>query len=186
MFHLAREVPVQAPSPSDDPVVPFEISLRIRHPSIDPAEVSRALDLEPIEAFRAGDPRPGGVRALEKSIHAETVWVAVLGPESWPVRIPAPGAEPSMLRAMRAEYLRAMRRNLRLASGLLDWALAWTCARLRARHADFVQRIRAEGGEVALLVMISPREVRSFSLLPAVGAALTELGISIELAFAEA
>jgi len=38
----------------------FTIALRIRHPNIAPAEVTRNLGIEPLHAWRAGDPRRDG------------------------------------------------------------------------------------------------------------------------------
>ena len=42
---------------ASQPSYPFQLSLRIRHPSIDPASISRELQIEPEHSFRAGDPR---------------------------------------------------------------------------------------------------------------------------------
>jgi len=36
--------------------LPFQLSLRIRHPSIDPEEISKGLGIEPEHTFRAGQP----------------------------------------------------------------------------------------------------------------------------------
>jgi len=35
----------------------YQLSLRIRHPSMDPADISRALNIEAEHSFRAGDSR---------------------------------------------------------------------------------------------------------------------------------
>ena len=35
----------------------FTLSLRIRHPSIEPGEITRNLGIEPQHTWRAGDPR---------------------------------------------------------------------------------------------------------------------------------
>jgi len=37
----------------------FTLSLRIRHPGIDPAEISSALGIEPQHTWKAGEPRRG-------------------------------------------------------------------------------------------------------------------------------
>ena len=42
----------------------FTIALRIRHPNIAPAEVTRNLGIEPLHAWRAGDPLVGGPSGL--------------------------------------------------------------------------------------------------------------------------
>ncbi len=157
------------PSPAQLPEQPFEISLSIRHPAIDPAEISRTLDIEPIEAFRAGDPRAHGSLEAEARTHSETYWVAVFSPDTWPMHALTPFWPEATARALR--------RNSRLA---LEVRLAMVCDHLRTRHREFLQRLHAEGGRIALRVTLSPQEVTSFTLPQSVGRALTELGIAIE------
>jgi hypothetical protein len=62
--------------------LPFQLSLRVRHPSMDPAELSRELGLEADHSFRAGDPR----RSMNdtQSLHGESYWLGSLDPTSWP------------------------------------------------------------------------------------------------------
>ncbi|MGH8254691.1 MAG: hypothetical protein ACRET0_00560 [Steroidobacteraceae bacterium] len=165
---MARARPTQLPEP------PFEISLSVRHPSIDPAEISRTLHLEPVEAFRAGDPRPCGLRELESRVHAETFWVGVFGPDSWPMR--------SAQHYLPDPATLALLAHPRLA-GMLEMRLARVCEHLRASHREFLKRLDAEGGRTVLRVTLSPREVASFTLPSAVGRALTELAIAIEFDF---
>ena len=161
------------PSPAELPEQPFEVSLSIRHPTIDPDEISRTLDVEPIEAFRAGDPRPGGSGGSEARVHADTYWVAVFSPDTWLAHSPA--------QLWPEQAIRALRRNLRLGGlGLLEMRLAMICEHLRARHREFLQRLHAEGGRIALRVTLSPREVTSFTVPLAAGRLLTELGVAIE------
>jgi hypothetical protein len=54
------------------------MSLRIRHPHVEPAEVTRVLGIEPQHTWRAGDPRrdPAGT-ALEGS-YRESYWMGRL------------------------------------------------------------------------------------------------------------
>jgi hypothetical protein len=162
------------PSPAQLPEQPFEISLSIRHPTIDPDEISRTLDIQPIEAFRAGDPRPCGSGGMETRVHGDTYWVAVFSPDTWLAQ--------SRVQFFPEEAMRALRRNLRLGGlgRLLEVRLATVCEHLRARQREFLQRLHAEGGRIALRVTLSPREVTSFTLPVAAGRALTELGIAIE------
>jgi hypothetical protein len=42
---------------SSTQATPFQLSLHVRHPSVDPEEISRELGLEATESFRAGGPR---------------------------------------------------------------------------------------------------------------------------------
>ncbi len=159
-------------SPAQLPEQPFEVSLSVRHPTIDPADISRTLGVEPIEVFRAGDPRPHGSLEAEARTHAETYWVAVFGSDTWPMH--------SLTHLWPEATARALRRNSRLA---LEMRLAMVCEYLRSRHREFLQRLHAEGGRIALRVTLSPQEVTSFTLPVAAGRALTELGIAIEFDF---
>jgi hypothetical protein len=56
----------------------FCLSLHIRHPSLDPAHISRELQLAPEDAFGAGEPRSGAA-----GVHGETYWAARLEPVFW-------------------------------------------------------------------------------------------------------
>lgn len=161
------------PSPTELPEQPFEISLSIRHPTIDPAEISRTLDIEPIDAFRAGDPRPHGSLEGETRAHPETYWVAVFTPDTWPM-------QQSLAHFWPEATVRTLRRNVRLT---LEARLATVCEQLRSRHREFLQRLRAEGGRIALRTTLSPQEIASFTLPAGVGRALIELGIAIEFDF---
>src|SRR5689334_19158398 len=58
---------------SEQAVRPFQVSLRVRHPSLDPAEISKALELEPEHCFGAGEPRHEGGR---RGVHPQTYWLA--------------------------------------------------------------------------------------------------------------
>jgi hypothetical protein len=68
----------------------FSITFRIRHPHIDPAELSRQLGILPQHAWRAGEPRrrePG--EASSSATHRETYWVGVLNaPAPWAGMLP--------------------------------------------------------------------------------------------------
>jgi hypothetical protein len=58
----------------------FSVTLRIRHPNIDPDELSRRLGIEPQHAWRAGDPRRGDDGELRDGMYRETYWVGLLPP----------------------------------------------------------------------------------------------------------
>src|SRR5580704_7190226 len=62
---------------------PYQLSLHVRHPSADPAEISRELGLEATESFRAGEPRQSRSGLAATAVHGETYWVAVLDPMVW-------------------------------------------------------------------------------------------------------
>jgi hypothetical protein len=54
---------------------------------------------------------------------------------------------------------------------------------LRSAHSALFHQIRSEGGQVTLLVVISPVAVSSFSLTPEVGRVFSELGNTLEFEF---
>src|SRR5215469_1766175 len=69
---------------------PFQLSLRIRHPSVDPDELSREFSIEAAHCFRAGDPRPS--RTGIASVHPESYWLGALSTASWPVDVLSGGS----------------------------------------------------------------------------------------------
>lgn len=152
---------------------PFRLALRVRHPSMDPAELSRAFDIEPEHSFRAGDSWGAkSVKVTDSLVHPESYWLGELNPMArrLPLGLPNLG-DPEIAQ----RQIAAFRRNL-------GWALSLGCTWFFKTHAELLRRIRAEGGEVALLVTIYSTD--SFSLAPVVSQILGELGITIEFELA--
>ncbi|MGN8113926.1 DUF4279 domain-containing protein [Labrys sp. 22185] len=52
----------------------FELQLFIKHPSIDPAEITAAIGLEPKFQHRAGDPRTSPKGERLRSLYPNTSW----------------------------------------------------------------------------------------------------------------
>jgi hypothetical protein len=151
--------------------LPFQLSLRIRHPSMDPAEISKQLRIEPEHAFRAGQPRRSKSGVAPAAIHTESYWLAPLNPASW---FGSPSfAEPLRLAITQEHIDAAIARNLTGALGLC-------AARFNKAHAALLHTIRSEGGETSLLVTISPTAVSTFSLPPQISRMFGELGITLE------
>ncbi|MGH9644757.1 MAG: hypothetical protein ACRD3Q_20320 [Terriglobales bacterium] len=116
------------------------MSLRIRHPSMDPEEISRGLGIAPEHSFQAGQPRSGGARG---AVHTESYWIGILKPIS-----------PVDLSPFVDQRARMAQKQLDAARLSLTWALSLGAARVLASHKDLLRRIRAEGGEARLLVTI--------------------------------
>jgi hypothetical protein len=144
---------------------PFDLSLRIRHPSIDPDEISDELKVEAEYSFRAGDPRPSGSGI--SSVHGESYWVGPVGTDDT-VEVP--------LREFRLAQQRLAAATLRS----LGWALFLRVTHFLNAHAALFRRIKSEGGQASLLVSILPGQVESFSIGPEVSRILADLGITIE------
>lgn len=149
----------------------FQLSLRIKHPSFDPADISRELGIEPEHSFRAGQPRQSKSGLVPAAVHTESYWLAPLNPASW---FGNPSfTEPLKLANVQQHIDAAIARNL-------TGALALCAARFNKAHAALLQSIHSEGGEISLLVTLSPTAVNTFSLPPQVGRMFADLGITLE------
>jgi hypothetical protein len=142
----------------------FELSLSIRHPSMDPAEISRELHMQAEHSFKAGEKRGRRRSGSTATNHAESYWLAPLDAEFW---------EASTL---------ANLQPYTMEFGTLDLALV-RCAYLLRRHAEFLRRVQAEGGDVTLLVSVSTDAVSGFSLTPQCAGALHALGVGVDFEF---
>jgi hypothetical protein len=150
--------------------VPFQLSLRIRHPSMDPEVISRELRIEPEHSFQAGQ-----LRQLRSSgapaVHTQSYWLAALNPAAWFENLSFP--EPVAFATTQKHIDAAVARNL-------TWALSLCAVRLSKLHGSLLQQIRSEGGEISLLVTLSPTAASSFNLAPEVSRICGELGITLE------
>jgi hypothetical protein len=149
----------------------FQLSMRIRHPSMDPAFISNELQIEPEHTFLAGQPRRSQSGAASAAVHTESYWLAALEPAAWlgdiPLKIP--------------EFLAVSEQRMNAAvTKSLGWSLSLCAARFGKIHADFLRRIRSDGGQVSLLIALTPDVVSSFHLSPEVSRMFGELGITLE------
>ena len=154
----------RAPQPS----YPFQLSLRVRHPSIDPASISRELQMEPEHSFRAGEPRDPSRSLAVAPVHVDSYWLATLDLEKLLVGTPE------------TALVHEITRHTQTIATSLEPALTILTASVLRRHAEFFRRIQSEGGEVRLIVAISARKMRGFTLTPHLSRALSELRIPID------
>lgn len=159
---------MEARRAASQPSYPFQLSLRIRHPSIDPGEISRRLGIDAEHSFRAGEPRVSG-RTTVAPVHAESYWLGTLDLQTL-----LPGTAFDLGTRHLPEISRAT------TFGLLDTTLTVLTGAVLVRHRDFFHQLQAEGGEVRLIVAISGRKVRGFTLTPHLGKALGELRIPLD------
>src|SRR5262249_26708272 len=78
---LSQESIMEARAVSTPDPEPFRLALRVRHPSMDPSELSRVFGIEPEHSLRAGD--SWGSRkaeALDARVHPESYWLGDLNP----------------------------------------------------------------------------------------------------------
>jgi hypothetical protein len=165
---------------------PIQLSLRIRHPAIDPKDITVSLGLEPEHCFMAGESRATRSRSRVAAQHTQTYWLAPVSLESWPDPIEpsflAAIAErnPALRGAVSAEAMQAASGDLR-ARGI-ESVLFLFLQRLIAHHA-FLQKIQAEGGDVALIMVIERESAADFTLPATLIRLFVQLGISIEFKF---
>jgi Domain of unknown function (DUF4279) len=62
----------------------YDISLRVRHPSLDPAEITSALGLNPSRSWRAGEVRTTPKGNPLEARYSNSYWVVQLGKGGWP------------------------------------------------------------------------------------------------------
>jgi hypothetical protein len=164
---------------SNESVPQVQVSLRIRHPTIDPDEISAAVGVEPEHCFKSGDPAEG-----RRGLHTQTYWLAHIAPGFWPEPI-----DPGFLETIAARYpgrsasaedFRKMALNARSRSA--EMSLFYGLQRLNARQA-FLERIQSEGGDVSLLLSLEHGSAADFTLPVGVSRLLVKLGITLEFKF---
>ncbi len=130
----------------------FMMSLRIRHPRIDPAEITVALRIAPQHTWRAGDVRRDSAGAELGGTHRESYWMGQLmsAPELARDHV---GIESEILRA-----LGTLRRSL-----------------------DLLERLKEEGGSAELHVSLYAREEFCLELSPESLSLLGRLGLTMAL-----
>lgn len=130
----------------------FTLSLRIRHPSVEPAEITRNLGIEPQHTWRAGDPRRDAAGSELNGTYRESYWMGRLmaKPELAADQV---GVESEVLR---------------------------TLALLRRAFGYFVT-LKADGGVAELHVSIFARSDFSLEFLPESLSLLGRLGLTVAI-----
>src|SRR5215469_4766244 len=175
----AREYPEPQPQA-------FELVLRIRHPSMDPEDISAELQISAEHCFKAGEPRKSGAGSLVSSagsVHAETYWLATLNPGWWPADISVHSYIPGLSLSLPEGTTETLSE---MAKTVLGRALSVCATRFMRPHRDFFHRIQSEGGQVRLLVEVNTAAVSGFTLTPELGREMNALGVPIDFEFTPA
>lgn len=150
-----------------------QLFLRIRHPTLDPREITQALAIEPIQTVACGSSVEGVVRRL----HSESYWIAQLPTASMRELLEKyrGGVRDLSMVQMNKEDLVAL-------GGGTEWDVR-ILLQLKDLTAEtsltFLQQVIREGGSVALL--IERGEQRSPFVIKRALAKLAELGIELEV-----
>ena len=145
--------------------------LRIKHPTLDPREITETLQLEPEQTISAGAEIAGGVRRL----HSQSYWIAELA-------ITPSGELVKRFQAAVRDLQSLDKNELLAVAGGTEWD-ARIYTRLKPlEHPEqraFLQKILREGGSIALLV--DRGEERSPFTIRRTLAKLAEFGIELEV-----
>ena len=130
----------------------FTVSLGIRHPSIDPAEITRALGFEPQHSWKAGDKRRTAQgRPLDGNYH-ESYWTGEF-----------------------RELDASLRGVVEIEAVLLQ-----AVVQLR-RSQTFLSRLQSEGATVELYVEVAGGSEFTFALSPQLISMIGRAGFSLVL-----
>lgn len=144
----------------------FSISLRVRHPSMDPDIITGTLGIAPEHFWGCGEPRRSASGAKLGGTHRETYWSATL-PEALPQQGLSLG-QSSLGQSSQSQW------HVEPAA-----FLARQVIQLK-RHRVFFDQLRAEGGDASLMIELAPEAETAFRLDAAVMRQLAELGLAVE------
>jgi Domain of unknown function (DUF4279) len=130
----------------------FTISLRIRHPDIDPSSITQALAIEPQHSWQAGDRRRGASGEELEGLYRESYWLG---------------------RLMEEPQLSSSRVSV-------ESVLLQTLAQLR-RVQSFLRQLDDDGGVAELYVSLFAREDFRLELSAHTLALLGRLALAVAL-----
>jgi len=130
----------------------FTMTLRIRHPDIDPARITAMLGIDPQASWRKGDTRVGAEGKPLQGTHRESYWTGRL--------MPNPQLS-SAYSSVEAELLKIL-------------------AQLRKSH-EFLLELRSHGAVSELHVSLFARQEFRLDLSPSTLELLGRLGLAVAL-----
>lgn len=131
----------------------YAVSLRARHPKANLGVLTETLRLEPVHSWTAGEPRRSQSGAPLGGKHRDSYWSALLP----------------------AQMLDA-------SSMPLEVFLSQQLVQL-GRHRDCFARLQSDGGELSLLIEVSPVANAALTLSAAISRKLAELNMDVEFQF---
>jgi hypothetical protein len=131
----------------------YAVSLRVRHPTLNPNVLTDKLRLEPSHTWVAGEPRRSQSGSPLGGTHRDSYWSA-----------PLP-AQPMGTNTMPLELF------------LSQQVLQMT------RHREFFCNLRNDGGEISLLVELVPVTNASLTFSSATARKLADLNMEVEFQF---
>ena len=130
----------------------FTVSLRLRHPAIDPSKITQTLGIEPQHTWKAGEPRRDPAGGALAGAYRESYWMG---------------------RLMDEPQLSSTRLSV-------ETVLQQILAHLR-RSQDFLEQLHSEGGVAELHVSLYAREDFRLELSAQSLGLLGRLGLTVAL-----
>jgi hypothetical protein len=128
----------------------FTVSLRIRHPSIDPDEITRTLGIQPQHSWKAGDTRRAAQGQRLEGNYRESYWIGEF------------------------RELDAGLRGVVATEAVLLQAVV-----LLRRSQPFLSRLQADGGTVELFVEVVGSSEFTLGLSPQLLSLLSRSGLAV-------
>jgi len=150
----------------------YSIALRIRHPNIDPADVTRQLGIVPQHAWRKGEPREVEADEVGSAVHRETYWVGLVPQGPQPPAVLGSDLGPPASLSIEVLRLRATQRPV--------LGLYVTLLKMR-RAPGFWREFTEQGGTVECLLQVHNTERFQLDLSQPVLLALAELKIPLSI-----
>jgi hypothetical protein len=152
--------------------------MRVRHPGIDPAQITHRLGFEPQHAWACGDARISG-EGVREGVRRESYWSAKLPKTSERMlAMFAPMARETAARETATDFDEA---QLMLHAFDLPAYLGLYLLQLK-RERDFVQQLAREG-DVTLIVAIDAAAGANLRLEPSLLRQVADLGLRLEFEF---
>jgi hypothetical protein len=142
---------------------PTRIHLRVKHPKLDPNEITRVLSMTPEHTLDAG--------RSAVSTAAESYWIAPLNFSSFEEPWLSFGEDEDEPAISRVSFS-----SLQLIS---DESIVGLALRRLQTHQGFFQSIAHEGGTATLLINVN--KAGSITIPPSLARKLADLGLTLEL-----
>ena len=153
-----------------------QLFLRIKHPTLDPTEISAMLGLQAEHAVKAGDDVSAtGVRRLFN----ETYWLAALPDWSRQLLAEALAGKPAEFRLSSAAADKEDVRALMRSTNIQDFSIICWLRKFEAQR-EFFAHINQTQGSVTLLLNRGNREA-AFTISPPLAQRLAKLGVALEI-----
>jgi hypothetical protein len=162
-----------ARAPDEETSSTYTFTLRIKHPSFDPDEITSALGISPDHAWACGEPRRSEAGLTLGGARRNSYWSATLPLTSLRDLL-------QQWREVNQVQDPSLPPEIGSTSLSLSWHLTSQLMQLR-RHRALFERLASEGGEVSLLCEVEPPGATTLVIEPSLARQIADLGLKVEL-----